>query len=234
VSDRIPNDHPAAKSLEHAFRSLGAEQARAQRRTRTGRVGRIAVATLAPVLAVAAVATGTKVFTGDGDAVRSDRGGTPDPKGESRLSPSTRPLALATARNPGGGAPWGMRAYRGTTGRTCLAVGQVVRGRLGLVESGRFKEFPTDLPQTCGRMRAAHFLFARQETADGDNVLFGAVDRTVQHLHLLRNSAGRRWEVEIADDGTFIVARSGRQAFSHQVLVADGTRGRTALPVDPT
>lgn len=234
MSDRIPPEHPAAKSLEHAFRSLGAERAQERRRDRGGRAWRIAVATLAPVLAVAAVATGTKVFTGDGDAVPSDRRGTPDPKGESRLTPSARPLALAMVRDPRGGAPWGMRAYRGSTGRTCLAVGHVVRGRLGLVRSGQFKELPADLAQTCGRMRNSHFLFARQETAEGTNVLYGAVDRTVHRLHLLRSATGRTWEVEIADDGTFIVARDGRQAFFHQLLIADGSSGRTSQPVDPT
>lgn len=234
MSDRIPPEHPAAKSLEHAFRSLGAERARERRRVSTGRGGRIAVATLAPVLAVAAVATGTKVFTGDGEPIRPDRAGTKDPEGRIDLSPSARPLALARARDPKGGAPWGMRSYRGPTGRTCLAIGRVVRGRIGIVRSGQFKELPPNLAETCGRMREFHFLFARRETADGTNVLFGTVDRTVHRLHLLRGATGRTWEVRIADDGTFIVARDGRQAFFHQVLVADGTRGRTTQLIDET
>jgi len=234
VSGRIPPEHPAAKSLEHAFRSLGAERAKERRRDRSGYLTRIAIAALAPILAVAAVATGTKVFTGDGGAVPSDRSGTPDPKGEDRLTPSARPLALARAGDPGGGAPWGLRVYRSATGRTCLAVGRVVRGRIGLVQSGQFKEFPGNFAGTCGRMGETHFLAARREAADGSNVLYGAVDRTVRHLHLLRSATGRTWEVEIADDGTFIVARDGRQAFFHQLLIADGSSGRTSQPVDPT
>lgn len=235
MSDRIPPEHPAAKSLEHAFRSLGAERAQERRRHRTGRAWRIAVATLAPVFAVAAVATGTKVFTGDGGTLPRDHSGVRDPEGRNGgLTPNARQLALAAAPDPRGGSRWGMRSYRNAAGRTCLTVGQVVRGRIGFIRSGQFKELPAGYATLCGTMRQTHFVAGRRESSDGSNVLFGAVDRTVHRLHILRSATGRTWEVEIADDGTFIVPRAGRKAFFHQLLVADGSRGRTTQVLDPT
>lgn len=233
MSGKIPPEHPAAKSLEHAFRSLGAEKARVRRHDRSGRAWRIAVATLAPVLAVAAVATGTKVFTGDGGTVPADRGGTPDPEGRGRLTPSGRQLALAVSPSPGGGAPWGMRVYRSATGRTCLAVGRVVHGKLGVVEAGQFRELPTAYPGQCGTLKKDHYMAGRQGVPGGYDVLYGIVDRTVHRLHLMRAATGRTWEVAIADDGTFLVARHGKRAFFHQMLVLDGTTGRRTIPLDP-
>jgi hypothetical protein len=234
VSSRIPPEHPAAKSLEHAFRSLGAERVQERRRDRSGRVWRIGVATLAPVLAVAAVATGTKVFTGDGGSLPTDRSGARDPANRNGgLTPSIRQLALATAPNPTGGAPWGMRSYRNAIGHTCLSVGQVVRGRIGFVRAGQFKELPAGYASVCGTIGRQHFLIGRRAAPDGSNVLYGTVDRTVRRLHILRSTTGQTWEVEIADDGTFVVARAGRKAFFHQMLVADGSGGRTSQALDP-
>lgn len=231
---RIPPEHPAAKSLEHAFRSLGAERARERRRRRSGRVARLAVAVLAPVLAVAAAATGTKVFTGEGSALHPDRRGQKDPQGRRDLAPADRFLAYASARDPQGGLRWGMRLDHNADGRVCLTVGQVKGRRLGRTQAGQFNEFPSGVPGMCGRFRQFHIIYARRQWGNGPNVLYGAVDRTVQRLRLLRaDGADQGATVPIAADGTFIVVRLGATAYLRQKLIADGSGGRTTLRLGP-
>jgi hypothetical protein len=231
---RIPPEHPAAKSLEHAFRSLGTEKARAQRRTGASRAGRLAIAALAPVLAVAAVATGTKVFTGDGGGLHPDARGNRDPNGQRDLTASGRPLAAASVADPKGGLRWGLRIYRSASGRTCVTVGRVFDGRLGFPRPGQFKEIPAGYAGVCGRFREAHIVLAGRQSADGSHVVYGAVDRSVRRLHLLRDSTGGTAEVPIAADGSFLVVRHGSKAFFHQKLVVDGSTGRDVFPLDPT
>jgi hypothetical protein len=231
---KIPPEHPAAKSLEHAFRSLGTEKARERRRTGgAGRAGRLAVAALAPVLAVAAVATGTKVFTGDGGALRPDARGNRDPEGQRDLTPSGRALAAASATDPKGGLPWGLRIYRSASGRTCVTVGRVLNGRLGFARPGQFREIPAGYAGVCGRFREAHIVLAGRQSADGSHVVYGAVDRSVRRLHLQRSGTGTA-EVPIASDGTFLVVRHGSKAFRHQLLIVDGASKRVTIPLDPT
>lgn len=232
---KIPPEHPAAKSLEHAFRSLGEERAREQHRRRgTGRVARLALAVLAPLLAIAAVATGAKVFTGDGNKVRPDPRGIRDPRGQRDLTASGRPLAAAASDDPRGGLRWGMRVYTSASDRTCVTVGQVRRGRLGFQKRGGFRELPPGSPGLCGRFREQHVVVGRRTWAEGYNVLYGVVDRTVRRLHIMRPSNGKSAEVPIAPDGTFLLVRLGRRAFFHELLVVDGTGGRSSLPLDPT
>jgi hypothetical protein len=231
---KIPPEHPAAKSLEHAFRALGEERARGRQRHRSGRLARLGIATLAPILAVAAVATGTKVFTGDGGTLDPDRSGTKDPAGRHDLSPNDRELAIASAADPSGGPRWGLRTYTSSNGRTCVTVGQVQQGRLGIVRAGQFKETPEGASALCGLKQKDHIVVGRRRDPDGRNILYGVVDRTVHRLHLLRSATGRTAEVGIADDGSFIVVREGRKAFFHELLVVDGSAGRKTLPLDPT
>lgn len=231
---KIPPEHPAAKSLEHAFRALGAEQAAEQRRRkRPGKLARLALAVLAPVLTIAAVATGTKIIGGD-KPLRSDRSGLRDPRGARDLTPSARPLADASAADPRGGLRWGVRLYTSASNRMCVTVGQVKRGRLGVTQRGAFREIPSGHQSLCGRFREQHVVVGRRMSPDGSNVLYGVVDRTVRRLHLMRPSSGRTATVRIAADGTFVVPRLGEKAFFHQLLVVDTTGGRSTFPVDPT
>jgi hypothetical protein len=59
---------------------------------------------------------------------------------------------VATAPNPGGGLPWGLRVSNGRDGSLCTGVGQVLHGRLGTVDrDGIFHRLPLLGPDTCTR-----------------------------------------------------------------------------------
>ena len=68
-------------------------------------------------------------------------GGPSNPIGEP-VPESARVLPV-TDPDPDGGAPWGVRTFRTTTGATCDQLGRVVDGRLGTVDDkGAFTEAP--------------------------------------------------------------------------------------------
>jgi hypothetical protein len=228
---KIPPEHTAAKSLEHSFRALGDERARARRPKRgPARSGRVLVIALVSALAIGGVATGTKVFLGDGGMLRPDTPGTRDPEGRKDVGPSDRQLALASSRDPRGQAPWGLRTYKSAGGKTCLLLGRVVGGRLGVLRQGQFKELPSTSGGVCGAVRLVHAIVTTRAysptTTNSRTVLYGVVDRTVTRLHILAVS-GKATPVDIAPDGTFIVVRAGVRPFRLSQLVIDGSAGRS-------
>ena len=234
---RIPPEHPAAKSLEHAFRALGAEQAAERERERGRRRGRgstrlVVLAAVTSALAVGGVATGTKLFTGDGGMLRPDVPGTKDPEGRQDFSPSDRQPAVASAPDPLGGQSWGLRTYKSEGGQTCVFPGRLMGRRLGVIRQGQFKELPAATGGLCGPVQRLHVVLGLRGYGTGRTVLYGVVDRTVRRLHLL-SVAGRTNEVAIASDGTFLVVRPGRRAFRLTQLVIDGAGGRRVQALDP-
>jgi hypothetical protein len=177
------------------------------------------------------VATGTKVFLGDGGTVN------PDPKGlTGHLSPAPgyRQLALASAADPVERQPWGLRLFKSASGDTCLTVGRVIGGRLGVVRAGQFKELPTRSGGMCAPLEARHIVIAIRNypesvIAGSRGVLFGIVDRTVSQLQI-RTATGKRMSLPVQADGTFMVVRRGWNAFRHTQLLVDGSTGhRTTL-----
>ncbi|MCW2985974.1 MAG: hypothetical protein JWR63_3544 [Conexibacter sp.] len=229
---KIPPEHTAAKALEHSFRALGDERARARRPQRRppSRPIRVLVVALASALAVGGVATGTKVFLGDGGAVRPDIPGLKDPDGRNDIAPSDRQLSEASAADPLGKERWGLRTYRSTGGKTCLVVGRVVGGRLGVIQQGQFKELPAHSTGVCNPLSRLHVSLAQRAyspaTSASRTVLYGVVDRTVTRLHIL-SVTGKATPVRIAPDGTFIVVRAGVRPFRLTQLVIDGSAGRS-------
>jgi len=225
---KIPEEHHAARALEESFRALGAQRARRRRRRPAWGWGRIVVAALTSVFVVAGVATGTKVFLGDGGMLRSDAGDVGSLHGRIDPDPTYRQLAQATAADPHERARWGMRMFKSRTGETCLVLGRVVDGRLGVVRQGQFKRLPTRATGMCAPLEAEHVVLATRtyyDTPERRSVLYGAVDRTVSEAHILAVT-GRTTPVAIAPDGTFLVVRSGANPFHLAHLVVDGSAGR--------
>ena len=235
---KIPPEHTAAKSLENAFRVLGEERARNRPgRRRAFPTIRVVVAALTSVLVVGGVATGTKVFTGDGDAVRPDDRGLTGVEGRVKPALDYRQLALARARDPTDPQPWGLRLFKSARGYTCVTLGRIVGGRLGVLRNGQFKELPARSGGMCASLDGDHVVMAVRDyyaTSRGRhrNVVYGAVDRTVRTVHVV-SAQGRTMPVPIAADGTFLVVRAGDRPFHLARLVIDGSGGRRVRPLGP-
>jgi hypothetical protein len=237
---KIPPEHPAAKSLEHSFRALGEERARergqSRRRRRPAGAGRVALAAATSVLVVAGAATGTKVFLGDGGTVDPDTQGLQGVGGRIEPAPDDRQLAQATTTEPAGGQPWGVGTYKSAQGDTCLVLGRVVGGRLGVIREGRFRQLTTRTGGLCAKLGADHAVFSVRDyyhpstPSASRGVLYGIVDRTVQRVHL-RSPQGRTTEVAVAADATFVVVRRGTDPFHLTQLVFDGSAGRQVRPL---
>jgi hypothetical protein len=235
---KIPPEHTAAKSLENAFRVLGEERARSRRgRRRSLASTRVVLATLTSVLVAGGVATGTKVFTSDGDALHPDDPGLTGVRGRVDPAPDGRRLALARAPDPTDPQRWGLRMYKSASGFTCLTLGRVVDGRLGVIRGGQFKELPARSGGMCAALDTEHVVMAVRMYADGGDsrrrtVVYGAVDRTVRAVRVV-SIHGRATPVPIAADGTFIVVRGGDEPFHLTRLVIDGSGGRQVRPLAP-
>jgi hypothetical protein len=228
---KIPPEHTAAKALEHAFRALGEERARARGAAPRRRAARIAGAAAVSVLVVAGAATGTKVFVGDGGEVRSDSPGAGD---RVEPDPGYRQLAQATATDPFQKQPWGLRTFRSARGETCVTAGRIVAGRLSVIRNGQFKELPTRTAGLCGPLDTDHVVvtvrdYADSEVKGGRTVLYGVVDRTITSLTVRLDNAGT--PLDVAADGSFIAVRRGVDAFHGAQLVFEGPGGHRTQPL---
>jgi hypothetical protein len=226
----IPDSHPAARDLQRQFAELGRRQQGAARRVRRRRglsVRRPAVLAAALLGLAAAGAGATKLLVADQPGrVAGDAGA-----GEGlRQAPRDARLASAVTADPGGGLPWGLRTYVNTSGDTCLVVGRLLHGRLGVLQSGRFQELASDVPGHC-ESGGDHLFFSRTTYGAGGDyrtVLLGLADRQVRAVMLRTGS--REVPVQIGDDGSFLVVLAGRDALDGARLTArtaDGTSVRT-------
>jgi hypothetical protein len=227
----IPPEHSALKSLEHIFRAAGEEKERIRRLERRRTRRRAMLATVAVVAtASGSVAIATNVLDNDDPPVRAG-----DAPGELARVPADRRPALATVADPVDRYGWGVRVYQGRTGDTCAVAGRVLRGRLGAIQNGRFRELPADVPGQCADLAVEHALVAVRSYAAGigaaRTVVYGVVDRTVTGIAIGRTSPGR--QIPVAADGTFVYAVQGARAARGQrvfVTGADGVRSRTLAP----
>lgn len=225
---RIPPEHTAARALESSLRTLGEQRAQARRpRRRAFRYApRVAVTALTALMLVAVAATGTKVFLGDGGTVE------PDPAklaGGLDPAPSHRRLAAAWAADPVTDQRWGLRLFENANGDTCLTLGRVVGGRLGVVRQGQFKELPARATGMCAPLEERHVVMAVRDFTDSvvagsRSVLYGIVDRTVTGLEL-RAASGSSSPVAVKADGTFVVVRPGWKAFRQTQLAIESSTG---------
>jgi hypothetical protein len=227
----------ATRELGEQLRAAGVQEkadmdgARRQRRRR--RTAALGTTGLVILVAGGTTAVGTKVFEGDGGSVSVDQQGPP----ELKRVPADRRLAAAQAADPAESAPWGLRLYTGVGSKTCVVVGRVVRGRLGVLQSARFTELPANAPGACGDLtRSGDHVFATWRTygaASGSRtILYGAADRTIQALSFGRD--GNFASIPIARDGTFIVVLSGTDTLRGRELRVRSGNGVVVKPMAPT
>lgn len=238
-SPKIPDGpaHASTRALYEEFRERGEEQAvatkarrgRRRRRMRSA-VPRTVMAVVTVLVATAIASVGTRVFTDDGAMVQPG-----DSPTSLRPVPPDRRLAMATAPDPVEKYPWGVRVYYAGTGDTCVVVGRIVNGRLGLVGSGRFTELSANVPGRCANIAEHHVLAAVRSygAASGmaRTVLYGVADRTVRSIAIASASGSR--DVVIAPDGTFVLALEGDHALERAELRVSGASGTERRPLGP-
>lgn len=231
----IPDDHTAARDLERAFVELGRRRAEAsgpspqpqppRRRRRPAR--RVLVLAALATVGLAAVAGGAAIFTGDGAPKRSDRGAPP----ASRPLPPGLALAAASAADPSGALPWGVRVFESRAGGRCVVAGQVRDGVLGVFAGGAFAALPADSQNACAPA-GEHIVIAARSAPGGGaprTILVGTVDRTVRSMRIV-GAAGPA-AVKIAADGSFILVRLGANALRGDTLVVSTDGGELRRPL---
>jgi hypothetical protein len=250
-SRKPDEEHPvqltgAFARLEDTFREAGAkkEQERGLRehqavvgrpiRERLGRrwLGPAIGAMAAFGVVGAGVAISTDIFTADD---RSAGSGSRPPV-ETRHAPGDAYRGNAVAGDPKRSTVrWGVGVYPSRHDRrTCVVAGRVRGQGLGIEQAGRFKGLSRDFPGYCDFVDGRHTIFTTRSyfKATGDRtLLYGYADRTVESIRLGLPSALK--ELDIANDGTFIVVAEGPNALRGQQLVIVGTTGTERYTLQP-
>ncbi len=211
---------PADRSLHDAFSRYGTEEAEKARSDRPHpRQRHLAFGVVGALLVLGgggglAVATG--LLGGNDDPIKIDRN-----PGSISEAPVDRRLAYASAPDPVGGRPWGLRLYQDRENRTCVVVGQIEGGTVGRVDpDNSFHAFPGGTPGACGDLSLGPIITSRMYTIRRPprTVLYGVVDRDVRALELVGPGQTRR-PVKIArEDGTYIVVLRGGRALRGAAL----------------
>jgi hypothetical protein len=186
-------------------------------------MGRALLVATALLLLISAGAAGTRVFVSDGGSVGSE----PRPPSALERSPGDRRLAQARSADPVEGLPWGVRLYTSAAGQSCVVLGRLAKGHLGIVQGGRFSDLPSDAPGVCNDLERLHVLATIRSYGNvtgGRTVLYGVVDRTIRSLTMVTSTAEARL-IPIAADGTFITVLIGVNRLRHARLRVQGLRG---------
>ncbi|HWH11455.1 MAG TPA: hypothetical protein VG165_10030 [Solirubrobacteraceae bacterium] len=149
----------AARQRDAALELPGRAAATGRRRRRSGHRGRVVLVTVALVLLAAAVALAATGIFERGTPVGPRVPPSPTTQDGAALPGSARLLPLRVA-DPGGGAAWGLRVVRTTRGLTCIQLGRVGFGTVGVLgqdgafgNDGRFHPLSDDylagLPLGC-------------------------------------------------------------------------------------
>lgn len=249
---RKQNEGPPARltgafgNLEDTFREAGEQKEAARtaverrpgtrRSTGRGRGRRWlgpAIGTIAAFSVLGGgVAISTGVFTGNGGSAGSG----PTPPDEIRHAPGDAYRGNAVAEDPTRPAVhWGVGVYPSQNGRdTCLLAGRVRGQNLSAEQNGRFSSLSKDAPGLCDDIDERHVIFMTRSyfNATGDRaLLYGLVDRTVTSLRL--GSSGALKDLDVANDGTFIVVAEGPFGLRDQqfeIATADGIQRHTLQP----
>lgn len=176
-------------------------------------VPRAVVIALLALLLLAAVALAASLVIGRGDPIP------PPPAGavpaELRPVAGTERLAGLRVADPDGGPRWDVRTSRSRTGATCVTVGQVMGGALGLVGlDSRFRALPAGVADTCSTPQRTGATIAAARALRGGGRLqdvtavSGVVARGVRGAAV--TVAGRaRAPLEIGATGAFLAVFAG-------------------------
>lgn len=217
------------QELERVVRQQS--ESRASRLVRFGRGARLstAVIVVALLLLLAGVAAAAVLLIRTGSPL------TAPPDGAlgafARPIPSTVRLAGLDAPNPGGGPPWDIRISRSRTGATCTAVGQVVRGRLGVIGlDGVFRPLELGGVDACGvRGLAGPVLAGAREfigrtEAQARTVVNGVAGAGARSVTVYGPGGVRR--LRLGPDGSFITVYRGYVEDVRPRVVAVEANGR--------
>ncbi|QEC48350.1 hypothetical protein FSW04_12745 [Baekduia soli] len=149
------SEHPL-DTLERRLMAAAERQVAARRDRRTPRRGRIPrsrralalVAALTSLLVGGGAWAATSLLSVGSPVPAPYRFGAPAPgRGLGLPVPGTVHLLTTTVADPAGGLPWGLRSFATSRGFTCVQVGRVLQGRIGLLGTqgafggdGRFHE----------------------------------------------------------------------------------------------
>jgi len=181
---------------------------RTEQRSRRARARRLSVIGGCVVL-VGCGAGGAALVIGHGPPAQSISG---IPAPETAVS---RAVVGTPIADPLGGPPWAVRAYRASSGKTCVAAGRIVRGRFGIVEQGRFQPLATAVREVC-----VSVLLGRSTTVvdrpAGRTVVYGVVGRGVDAVDVRARRLVRT--AVIGPYGAFIAVVGGHVSITGVAL----------------
>jgi hypothetical protein len=203
-------ERAADAALYRSFVELGESKAEGQavrspRRRRRRRLVREVLLTAGAIGALGGVAIAGKALLLDDGSLNGDS------KPAEDIVPADRRFGAARARDPHDSTVWGVRLYYNKAGDACALVGAVVDGRLGRIRDGRFKQLPAHAVGVCHDMNDHVFTTYRTytDTSDSRTVVYGLADRSIASLEIATRD-GKRHGIEIAPDGSYVLALAGR------------------------
>lgn len=234
MSERLRSLVELERELQRAWTSAPEERRAASRPAR-----RVVLLVLALLLATGAVAAATVLLIREGSPL-------PGPHAQDRaaegipVAGSAR-LAGLDAPDPGSGVPpWDLRLSRTRRGEVCVAVGQVVRGRFGIVGlDGVFRPIPLGGVDACSvaapgvPVLAGARSFLGRTPADERTVVSGVAGRAARAVTVI--AAGGSRTLRLGPEGSFITVYAGMpEAIQPRIDVTLADGRRRVLEIDPS
>jgi hypothetical protein len=193
------------------------------------RFGRTVLVAIGALLTLGGGAVATKVFVADDGSVPIER----EPGKGVGQAPDNSRTATARAKDPKNANVWSVRVYYNDRGQTCVLVGVLANGRLGEIKDGKFKQYPAGTPGLCDALTDHILTTARSyvHTAEPRTVVYGVADRSIIAL-TLRTHDGRRHNVPIALDGSYVLPLTGTHPLAGGATLTARNTNRTTTTQD--
>lgn len=194
---------PGLEKFGQQLREAALEQAKTSQR-KTRRFTRTAIIAVVLTLLAGAAAGGTGLISIGAPLRESQR-----PSHDVRQTPGQTGRLVVTAQDPRQGIPWGAKTYRSASGLACVSAGRVVKGALGEVIDGTFREFRTDRRALCSRLAPDGVFFS--VTAPRDDavrtIVTGRAGESSTHVVARLGDAMRT--VPVSRGGAFLLVIEG-------------------------